>query len=282
MRHKQGFTLIELLVVIAVIALLLSILVPSLSKAKEYAKSVICKSNMHSYALAGEAYLSENKNSFPHPIVCIDGRATFTSAYVAIHPKECRWHDEGVQPQGPFWPYLDMNKVNTCPTFTSVAKSRIADHQAYLAGIGGNVSLCSSISMRPRLSYSMNGFLGAGDETENLVITNGIRQMPKVTSVKCPSAILFVTEENTWTITKAVYNIQVSRDAWNDMYFMPAKYGNGDSVATFHKAHDSKLITGVSNVLFVDFHVEEQKAYDEEDMIRKSSSKSWNLVTRNP
>lgn len=282
MRYRKGFTLIELLVVIAIIGLLLSIMVPALSKAKEYAKSVICKSNMHAYGLAGGAYLSENKNSFPHPITCIDGRATFTSAYAAVHPKECRWHDEGVVPQGPFWPYLDLNKVNTCPAFTAVAKSRVADHQAYIAGLGGNVTLCSSIAMKPRLSYSMNGFLGAGDDTENLLIINGIRQMPKVTSVKCPSATLFISEENTWTITKQTYNIQVSKDAWNDMYFMPAKYGNGDSIATFHKARDSKLITGVSNVLFVDFHVEEKRAYDEEDEIRMSSSKSWYLVTQNP
>ncbi len=42
----KGFTLIELLVVIAVIALLVSILVPSLSSAKELARSVLCRNNL--------------------------------------------------------------------------------------------------------------------------------------------------------------------------------------------------------------------------------------------
>lgn len=60
--HKlRGFTLIELLVVITIIALLLSILVPGLQKAKQYVRRVVYMTNLHSYGLAGEAYLAENR-----------------------------------------------------------------------------------------------------------------------------------------------------------------------------------------------------------------------------
>lgn len=48
MRYRKGFTLIELLVVVAIIALLLSIVVPSLRVAKETAKRIVCASNMKS------------------------------------------------------------------------------------------------------------------------------------------------------------------------------------------------------------------------------------------
>ena len=63
-RRKHGFTLIELLVVISIIALLLSILTPSLSKAKDHAKSIVCKSNLRGWHLAWQMYLNENKNRF--------------------------------------------------------------------------------------------------------------------------------------------------------------------------------------------------------------------------
>lgn len=104
MRNKNGFTLVELLVVIAIIALLMSILTPTLRKAREQARSIVCKSNLRSYGLAGTMYLQENDDMFPFPLTCIYSRATFTAA----HPWQCCWHDAGVDPDGPMWPYLNI------------------------------------------------------------------------------------------------------------------------------------------------------------------------------
>ena len=60
--HKKAFTLIELLVVISIIALLLSILMPGLQKAKAVAHSVLCKSNLKQYQFATMMYFSENND----------------------------------------------------------------------------------------------------------------------------------------------------------------------------------------------------------------------------
>jgi len=63
-NNKTGFTLIELLVVISIIALLLSILMPSLQKAKSHAQRVVCLSNIKSQHLPQMMYATDNDGKF--------------------------------------------------------------------------------------------------------------------------------------------------------------------------------------------------------------------------
>lgn len=62
---SRAFTLIELLVVIAIIALLLAILTPSLKKAKDSAKKLLCLSNERQVGLSLQAYLLEHDDRLP-------------------------------------------------------------------------------------------------------------------------------------------------------------------------------------------------------------------------
>lgn len=63
--QSKGFTLVELLVVISIIALLLGILLPTMSKARQQAKKLVCTSNMRQVGIAVQAYIIDSKNHLP-------------------------------------------------------------------------------------------------------------------------------------------------------------------------------------------------------------------------
>lgn len=68
LRRKiaSGFTLIELLVVVSIIALLVSILLPALSKARDQARKAVCASNLHQFALAEVTYAEGYNGYLPY------------------------------------------------------------------------------------------------------------------------------------------------------------------------------------------------------------------------
>lgn len=75
--RRRAFSLIELLVVIATISLLLSILVPSLRKARDVALRVSCAHNLRQIGLGMSMYLDDNDNTYP----CADDPVSEDPAY---------------------------------------------------------------------------------------------------------------------------------------------------------------------------------------------------------
>lgn len=65
---RNGFTLIELLVVISIITLLVSIIMPSLGKARLYAKRVVCQTNLKAIGTGFVMYMDDNPGFLPEAV----------------------------------------------------------------------------------------------------------------------------------------------------------------------------------------------------------------------
>lgn len=113
-----SFSLLELLVVICIIATLAAMMLPSLSRAKEYAYEVSCKNNIRSIALGTRTYMMDFKNKLPAP----------ASGY---------WLDDFSTTS---YPYTNTLKVYLCPKSTTKIKST-----ANLNG-GTDYYICGTVS----------------------------------------------------------------------------------------------------------------------------------------
>jgi prepilin-type N-terminal cleavage/methylation domain-containing protein len=149
--RKRGFTLVELLVVIAIMAVLIAILLPALSKARENARNILCQTNLKGYGNAYIMYLDDNEQGFPNSYLWLYRSSMGSTAYY------CRWHNKAMnlenypQNSGQFWKYVADKNNHLCPTFDKLAVS----------GLGANhTNHVESVPMEPQYTYSMNGFLG--------------------------------------------------------------------------------------------------------------------------
>ncbi len=168
---KRAFTLIELLIVIAIIALLVSILLPSLSRAKALARRAVCSSNIRNLQLANVGYAEEHGEYY-------------VIAAEDIMGANCRrWHGVRDMVSDSFDPLLSplVKYLGTwkkrCPSFNDVFTQSGQAGAGFEAACGG-------------YGYN-NQYIGGRNDLHGL---GGFCHSAKVSDVKLPAGTVVFTD----------------------------------------------------------------------------------------
>lgn len=186
---RRGFTLVELLVVIAIIAVLVGILLPAFSRARELAKRTVCLSNVWQLQTAWLAYAGANNGRFATARMNVIG--SFSLNYNGVLQRDVSaWltpksdYSDIDWTAGRLWTYLKNRRVYWCPD-----DPRDPNHPMGYQTVFAHVE-------RPYVSYVMNGFLGEITIFQNNVTQVYGKPMTTISQIKHPASMLVFTEAN--------------------------------------------------------------------------------------
>ena len=239
---RKGFTLIELLVVIAIISLLMAILMPVLSRAKEQSRSVRCRANLRQIAMAGHMW-SEDNDGWVNPC-----------SWPWPNPMKIRESPEEENP-GSLQPYiassrLEKKNILACPSavnvrFLNPKEKGMGEHDQHTYSINGWMVLYTGDEL---------GDKGPGDPAEGPdwagpdYIYWKYRGNTKLMSVRQPANTVYFMDQEYYLATPWSFNPLISPTDLNLEWMSATRW------------HDKKPDEwyGYANMAWVDGHVSKE------------------------
>ena len=182
-KYRFAFTLIELLVVVSVIALLLAILIPSLSMAHESGRMAVCGSQMNQIFQASFQHANDNDDRIPY-FAWMSGRGSLPEW----------WPTEVAQAMGQFEEEIytcptDKNPHNNVTVYISGSAISLVQPPSVTTGRGKNRTTRSARSVRLPMTYR-----GSCDLVEYIRGNTGNLRARKITSWQKPTEALMLIE----------------------------------------------------------------------------------------
>ncbi len=152
----RGFTLIELLTVMAIISILIAILLPSLSGARNRGRITKCQANLRELAGAALRYVSQNEDRFPVNADCSGMECVYWNGHQYFG-----WNGRQLNPRGNVWVRYMNREIGLELVVPNSSDARIAECPSD-AGAPGQTGVSDRLYDTLGTSYPLNPILCQG------------------------------------------------------------------------------------------------------------------------